>query len=446
MSFVPIRFIHASNLRLDHQPQGVGAVSKESQICLEDCTLITFQEIVKACLEHEIDFLLLTGNTFINEDHSIRARIALLDGFQQLATENIQVFVIPGQHDPLSAWDLQSNWPGNVTFLSPQDHDALDILRNEETIATLQVLGSAHLKKQQPLKLNQRNQLFNQQNQRALSIGLIAANSLTKSTDHTGESKQSVPLTLSNDFLPTNWQSDEINEVAVDYIALCKGTQRHTFEMHPGLAHHPGTSQGLNFDEHKQTGVTLVTVESEAQLDLRLLKVAAVRWLVIELDLEPETTIKQLKQLMKEALLSRKAAGHETLWMVRWKIKGSGDLFDSLRSFKYQSSWSSELAIELNDRLPVMLEQAFYLQYRDVHSSRTASDLVHRFQRQIEAFKRESESPLKNLLTHTTQLDQTWHERLGSLTKQIDEQAIFNTAIRNGQTWLNITSDEEVHS
>ncbi|QDV53485.1 metallophosphoesterase family protein [Gimesia fumaroli] len=446
MPFVPTRFIHASNLRLDHQPQGVGAVSKESQISLEDCTLLTFQEIVKACLEHEIDFLLLTGNTFINEDHSIRARIALLDGFQQLASENIQVFVIPGKHDPLSAWDLHSNWPANVTFLSPQDHDTLDILRNEETIATLQVLGAANYKKQQPLKLKQRNQLFNQRDQRALSIGLISANLPVQTADQYGDSNQSIALELTSEFQAANWQSDESNEVTVDYLALCKGTQRHTFEMHPGLAHHPGTSQGLNYDEHKQTGVTLVTVEPQAQLDLRLLKVAAVRWLMIELDLEPETTPQQLKQLMKEALLSRKAARHETLWMVRWLIKGSGELFDSLDSFKRQSSWSSELALEIKDRLPVMLEQAFYLQYRDAYSNRSASDLMHRFQQQIEAFKRETESPLKHLVTHTTQLDQTWHERLGSLTEQMNEQTIFNSAIRNGQTWLNITSDEEVHS
>ncbi|MCH9655546.1 MAG: hypothetical protein K0U89_16995 [Planctomycetes bacterium] len=106
MPFVPTRFIHASNLRLDHQPQGVGAVSRESQTHLEDCTLETFDGIIQACLEYEIDFLLLTGNSFIDEDYSIRARIALIDGFQHLASKNIQVFVIPGEHDPLSAWDL----------------------------------------------------------------------------------------------------------------------------------------------------------------------------------------------------------------------------------------------------------------------------------------------------------------------------------------------------
>lgn len=446
MPFIPTRFIHASNLRLDHQPQGVGAVSKDAQILLEDCTLDTFQEIIKACLEQEIDFLLLTGNTFIDEDHSIRARIALLDGFMQLAAEDIQVVIIPGLHDPLSAWDLQTNWPTNVTFLAPQDQEIHDILRNGEAIATLQILGTTHQKKQQPFNLKKRNQLFNQEDQRALSIGLIAANSHDSLNDPTGENSQSISLTLTSEFQNAGWQSDESSEVEIDYIALYKGTQRHTFEMHPGLAHHPGTSQGLNFDEHKQTGVTLVSVEPEAQLDLRLLKVAAVRWLVLELDLEPETNRHQFKQLMKEALFSRKPASHEGLWMVRWQIKGSGELFDSFRSFKTQSELSKELAQEVKDRLPILLEQTFYLQYREAHVSRSSADLMHRFQRQIDSFRHGTESPLQDLLTHSTQLDQTWHDRLGALTGKLNEETIFNSALRNGQTWLNIPSDEELHS
>ncbi|MFH1302530.1 MAG: hypothetical protein ABIK07_15830 [Planctomycetota bacterium] len=446
MPFVPTRFIHASNLRLDHQPQGVGAVSKAAQTSLEDCTLATFEEIVKACLEHKIDFLLLTGNTFIDEDYSILARIALIEGFQQLASENIQVFIIPGQHDPLSAWDLQYHWPGNVTFLSPQDHDILDIMREEETVATLQILGASHYKKQQPLKLNQRNQLFNKHDQRALSIGCISACVPTESAAQSAKTNQSVPLTLPGEFFPLDWQSDEIDEVAVDYLALCKGTQRQTFEMQPGIAHHPGTAQGLNFDEHKQAGVTLVTVEPEAPLVHRLLKVAVVRWLVIELNLDPETNREQFKHLMKEALLARKPANHEKLWMVRWQIKGAGELFDTLRNFKNQRGLASELAIEIKNRLPVLIEPSFYLQTSDSLSNRKQSELIQLYQQQLAAFKTETESPLKHLLTHTAQLDQVWHQRLGLLAEQMDEQTVFNSAIHNGQTWLNITSDEEVHS
>lgn len=435
MPFVATRFIHASNLRLDHQPQGVGAVSRDSQTTLEDCTLKTFEEIIKACLKHEIDFLLLTGNTFIDQDYSIRARIALIDGFQQLASKNIQIFVIPGKHDPLSAWDLQSNWPGNVTFLSPQDYDRLDIIDNDDTVATIQILDAAHYKMHQPLNLKKRNQLFNQDNQRVFSIGCIT-NDATKNEETQTSEEQ----------LPPDWKSDETNEVPVDYIALCKGTQRHTFEMQPGVAHHPGAAQGLNFDESKSNGVTLVTINPEAPLEQRSLKVSVVRWVVIELKLNSETSQNQLQQKMADALLALTPTDPEKLWMIRWKIIGAGKVFDSLRSFQSQSRLSMELAKEIKDRLPVMLEQSYYLQESDAYSSQEQSDLIQLYQQQIEEFQTQTKIPLNQLLTQTAQLDQTWHQRLSALTAQIDEQHIFNTAIQNGHSWLSISSAEEVHS
>ncbi|MFK7777669.1 MAG: hypothetical protein QM501_06055 [Gimesia sp.] len=446
MPFVPTRFIHASNLRLDHQPQGVGAVSRESQTSLEDCTLTTFEEIIKTCLKQEIDFLLLTGNTFIDEDYSIRARFALIDGFQQLASKNIQVFIIPGQHDPLSAWDLQSNWPGNITFLSPQDYDRLDIIFDEETVATIQILDAAHYKMHQTLKLKKRNQLFNQENQRVFSIGCITSNATTDSANQSSKTKRTVPLSSSEEILPLDLQTDESFEVPVDYLALCKGTQQHTFEMQPGLAHHPGAAQGLNFDECKNNSVTLITVNPEEALDQRSLNVAVVRWWVIELNLNSDIPQNQLKQLMKEALLSRTQEDHERLWMVRWDIKGSGKLFDSLRSFKNQNRLSIELTKEIKDRLPLLLEQSFSLQELGDQSSKEQSDLIQLYQQQLEEYKTQTKTPLNQLLTQTTQLNQTWHQRLSALAAQADEQHIFNTAIQNGHSWLSISSAEEVHT
>ncbi|QDT93920.1 metallophosphoesterase family protein [Gimesia algae] len=444
MPFVPTRFIHASNLRLDHQAQGVGAVSIESQTILEDCTLETFSHLIDACREQEIDFLLLSGNSFIADDFSIRARIALIEGFQKLAADQIQVFIVPGQHDPLSAWDLQYNWPANITFLSPQDRDVIDILREDKTIATLQILGSANHKFSQPLKLNQRNQLFNKQEERALSIGLIVANLPIEPRDAVGNSTQAIPLSLSDEFLPEEWRSEESNEVTVDYLALCKGTQRHTFEMHPGVAHHPGTAQGLNFGEYEQNGVTLVTVGTEAQLEQRTLRLASVRWLVLKLNLQPEINRSQLIQLMQESLQSQNRGSYEKLWMIRWQFQGSGELFDSLRSFKHQSSLSNELALVVKDRLPVCIEQSFYLQTDNREHRGTQSTLSQLFQAQLDTFKSETELPLKQLLTQATHLDQNWLQRLDSLTEQLDDQQIFNAATHNGQTWLDVSLDEEV--
>lgn len=436
MSFVPTRFIHASNLHLDHQPQGIGKVADEAQIILEDCTLTTFEQVIIASLEHEIDFLLLTGNTLFEEDHSIRAKIALVDGLQQLASENIQVFILPGQHDPLSVWHDQFNWPDNVTFLSPQDHDILDIMRAEETIATLQILEPSHYKTQQSLKLNQRNQLFNKHDQCAISIGIIPANEMSELTDQGSEIEQSSSQIL----------SDQIKEESVDYLALCKGAQRYTFEMESGVAHHPGVAQGLNFDECENNGVTLVTIKPEEQLELHLLKIATVRWLMIELKLDPDLSRKQLKHLMREALFSHKNGVFEKVWMVRWQLEGSGELFQSLSTFKNQSDLSLEIANEMIGQLPVQIEQSFELQSVDSEFIGKPTSLVVRYQDQLTAFQSETATPLKQLLTHAAHLDQTWSHRMNSMIHKMNEQRIFNTAIRNGHNWLNLSSDEEAHS
>ncbi|QDU07009.1 exonuclease SbcCD subunit D [Gimesia aquarii] len=435
MSFVPTRFIHASNLHLDHQPQGIGKVDSESQMILEDCTLTTFEQVIKAALEHEIDFLLLTGNTLIEEDHSIRAKISFVEGLQQLASENIQVFILPGQHDPLSVWHSQFHWPGNVTFLSPHDHDIIDIMRADETIATLQVLESAHYKTEQSLKLNQRNQLFNQHDQRAISIGILPAKVTEEKTDHDCELEHS----------PSQVVSDQFEEVSFDYIALCKGTQRHTFEMQPGIAHHPGVAQGLNFNESDNNGVTLVTIKPEEQLELHLLNLATVRWLVIELQIDPECSRKQLKHLMREALFSYQNAVFEKVWMVRWQWDGSGELFQSLNIAENQSDLGLEIASELRDHLPVRIEQCFELQADTAKLTSRSASLVKRYHDQLEAFQTDTDTPLKQLVTHVAHLDQTWSRRMESMIQNMNEQRIFNTAIRNGHNWLNISSDEEVH-
>ncbi|QDT87795.1 exonuclease SbcCD subunit D [Gimesia chilikensis] len=443
MSYVPTRFIHAANLRLDHQPQGVATISEAAQHLLEDCTLNSFANLVQCCLDQSVDFLLLTGNTFVESDHSIRARIALIDGFQKLAAHNIQVLVIPGESDPLSAWDLQYHWPENVTFFSPGDHERFDILRETETVATLQLFGSAPAKTYQTLKLKQRNQLFNKQNQRPLSIGCMTPVSST-----TAEESATFELDSFSLAVPDAFQSDDdSSEVAVDYLSLSKGTSHHTFEMQPGVAHHPGTAQGLNFGEYQKNGVTLSIVNSEAPLELRRIKVAPVRWLPLELELEPHTSTAQLRQQMKSALLSRKPGKHERLWMVCWKLSGSGSLLDALEDATQQAELISALQQELKQQQLPQLEHTFQLEFTPIQQHReSGTELTDSYLRQVESFRTRFDAPLERLISRAGHLDPQWQQRLTSIAAELDEAQIFNTAIRNGQSWLNISTDEEHHS
>ena len=99
----------------------------------------------------------------------------------------------------------------------------------------------------------------------------------------------------------------------------------------------------------------------------------------------------------------------------------------------------------MKDRLPFRIEQSFYLQSENREFRGTNSTLSQLFQTQLDRFKSETELPLNQLLAQASHLDQSWVHRLNSVTEQLNDQQIFNAALHNGQTWLDVSSDEEVH-
>ena len=105
MAFEPQRFIHAANIRLDVpvSVQTSETLTDELRFAFEDATLYAFEEVIEASIRHDVDFLLLSGNVFIEADRSLRARLALLKGVNRLAEHKIQVFVLPGDSDPPEA-------------------------------------------------------------------------------------------------------------------------------------------------------------------------------------------------------------------------------------------------------------------------------------------------------------------------------------------------------
>jgi hypothetical protein len=94
--------------------QTTEALTDELRFAFEDATLHAFDEVIDASIRHDVDFLLLSGNVFIEADRSLRARLALLKGVRRLAEHDIQVFVLPGDSDPPEAWRGIPEMPDNL--------------------------------------------------------------------------------------------------------------------------------------------------------------------------------------------------------------------------------------------------------------------------------------------------------------------------------------------
>jgi hypothetical protein len=139
MAYHPQRFIHAANLRLD-VPVSVFSfeqLTEAQRHAFEDATLHAFDQVIEACLRHNVQFLLLSGNVFVEADRSLRARLAVIRAFNRLRERGIRVFVIPGDSDPPEAWRSIPDLPDNVTvcYTSSTEPAVLEI--NQQPVLTI---------------------------------------------------------------------------------------------------------------------------------------------------------------------------------------------------------------------------------------------------------------------------------------------------------------------
>ena len=139
MAFEPQRFIHAANIRLD-VPVSVQTTEKltdDLRFAFEDATLHAFEEVIEACIKRDVDFLLLSGNVFVEADRSLRARLALLKGVNRLDEFNIHVFVLPGDADPPEAWRAIPELPENVTVCYSSSPEPMELYLKDHLATTV---------------------------------------------------------------------------------------------------------------------------------------------------------------------------------------------------------------------------------------------------------------------------------------------------------------------
>eukprot|EP00913_Durusdinium_trenchii_P023315 g21893.t1 len=299
MPFEPLRYIHAANLNLDTPLTSIGECDSASRDIVENATLTSFERIVSRCVDHNVDFLLLTGNTFDEADRSLPARRALLNGLEQLDANDIRVFVLPGENDPVDAWRAIPELPDNVTVFFDSDNEPVAVIRDDRVIASVSA-GTAARFRRSP------------------------NDTVTTQTGHW-------QIGLAGIFDPPELQQQS-PALTVDYLALSGDMPRTTIETEFAPAHHPGSAQGLSNDETGPHGCTLVSVDTERRVRIKLLETAAVRWNRIAVAVTEDLHQHELLEMMRDELCSDPPTAAEQLRIVLWSLRGSGALWESLHT------------------------------------------------------------------------------------------------------------------
>jgi len=131
------RCIHASRLLLDHQLHGTGTLAADVRNVVEDATFIGFEKIIDACLVHEVDCLLLAGESIDPANKGLRGPAALVRGIQRLAERDIPVILDAGDSNRWSNWPPGLRFPPNAHRLGTGFESSVSIARSGRLLATI---------------------------------------------------------------------------------------------------------------------------------------------------------------------------------------------------------------------------------------------------------------------------------------------------------------------
>ncbi len=241
MNTYPLHFIHASDLHLDAVFPGL---SKEVPACiatqLHDATFTALQRLIDLCIREKPNFILLVGDIYNEEDHSLRATLALRDACIKLHTEQIPVFIVHGNHDPFSSRFQTISWPENVTIFGTEIENK-NITAKDGTLLA-RIYGISHATNKEHKNLSE---LFQPTEDTCLHIALLHC-----SVDESPLTERYAPCSLK-----------DLKNRGMDYWALGHIHKYQELSKKP-LVLYPGCTQGLRISEQGKKGCVLVTAES----------------------------------------------------------------------------------------------------------------------------------------------------------------------------------------
>lgn len=242
----PIRFIHAADLHLDTPFSGISrGAPAELVSLLQEATFVALRRLVDLCQQERPAFLLLSGDVYNQEDKSLRAQLALHDGCVRLREEGVQVFIVNGNHDPLSSRLQTVRWPENVTLFGEEAGAVPVYSREGLPIAVIHGISHTSNKETRNLAVKlRRSDGIGAEGKEAdcLHVGLLHA---TPGDVESGA--RYAPFSLG-----------DLSDSGMDYWALGHIHERRELCRKP-LCMYSGCTQGLHINETGEKGCLLVS-------------------------------------------------------------------------------------------------------------------------------------------------------------------------------------------
>ena len=114
------RFIHGADLHLDSPFKGLRSAAPALGQRLWRASFTAFANLVSLAIEEGVDFVLLAGDLFDEQDRSLQAQVLMRKELARLSRAGIETFIVHGNHDHWGGWRAQLDWPEGVHIFPPE--------------------------------------------------------------------------------------------------------------------------------------------------------------------------------------------------------------------------------------------------------------------------------------------------------------------------------------
>jgi len=254
-----VTFIHASDCHLGAAFKGLMSSSAPVAAQLVGAVSQAFETVIDECLQRNVDFLVLAGDTFNEGEVSYGVQHRFILAMQRLEAAGIEVYLCAGNHDPLATWGNRLEvLPSNVNVF-PSDRAGY-FLFERSGIPLVNLAGRSFESADEPNDLT--DGLTRADAQKALesdapfSIGVL----------HTGITDPR--------YAPCN--PNRLHTSGFDYYALGHIHEKGFVGGMPVT--YCGSPQGLDINENSEHCCLLVSLEENRAPDIKALPTAAVVW------------------------------------------------------------------------------------------------------------------------------------------------------------------------
>lgn len=327
------RFIHAADLHLDTPFTGMSGLPDRLRRHLQESTFAALGDMVELAVSEDADFVVISGDVYDASESSLRAQLRLKEAWDKLALHGIPVYIIHGNHDPLSSSRLRLAYPPNVTVFGGSRPESVTALRRRDGQPVAVVSGISY--PTASVTDNTALMFRREANSPLYHIALLHAN-VDGQEGHDAYS----PCSLK-----------DLKDSGFDYWALGHIHKRQVLSESPWVVY-PGNIQGRNPKETGPKGCYVVDVSDQGEALLTFRELDHVRWIELDVTIEDLTTEEAWKERVEEKLEEIREGLEGKTGMARMTFVGRGPLHPILQNGRE----CADLLMELQRRETLRIE------------------------------------------------------------------------------------------